>query len=54
MVLIQKPEISLANDGANPVTLTFKLIKAATNPTGMSSTYPYIEVVNTLATSLLA
>jgi|688.fasta_scaffold73921_2 hypothetical protein len=54
MVLIQKPEINLANDGANPVTLTFKLTKPSANPTGMSSTYPYIEVVNTLSTSLLA
>ena len=54
MILIQKPEINLANDGANPVTLTFKLLKAASNPTGMSSTYPYIEVINTLSTSLLA
>lgn len=54
MVLIQKPEIPLSNPGANPVTLTFKLVKAASNPTGMSSTYPYVEVINTLATSLLA
>lgn len=53
MILIQKPEINLANDGANPMTLTFRLVRAATNPTGMSSTFPYIELVNTLATTLL-
>lgn len=54
MVLVTKPDVALSNPGANPVTLTFKLLKASTNPTGMSSTYPYITVVNGLSTSLLA
>jgi len=52
--LIQEPNYSLSQPGINPVTLTWKLSKAASNPTGMSYTYPYVEIINTKTTQLLA
>ena len=52
--LIQKPKYDPVSPGVNNVTLTFKLVQAAANPTGMSSTYPYFVITNTQATSLLA
>jgi hypothetical protein len=36
--------------GRNSETITFKALKAATNPTGMVSTYPYLRIVNAKAT----
>lgn len=52
--LVQKPDWQLGSPGRNPTTLNFTLVKASANPTGMSSTYPYFEIINTRATSLLA
>lgn len=52
--LIQEPQYALTAPGINPVTLTYKISKAASNPTGMSSTYPYFEIINTKSTQLLA
>lgn len=54
MLLVTEPQYALTDPGTNTLALNFRLLKAAANPTGMSNTYPYFEVVNTLATSLLA
>lgn len=54
MQLISAPSYAVAAAGVNPVSYTFKLSKAASNPTGMSSTYPYFELINSLSTSYLA
>lgn len=54
MKIITKPSHPTSSPGRNPLTITFQLLKANANPTGMSSTYPYFEIVNTRTTSLLA
>ncbi len=55
MLLITEPQYNLTDQGTNAVSLEFRLLKAASAPTGMTgSTYPYFEIVNTLTTSLLA
>lgn len=47
MKLIEMPGYSVTDPGTNPLTLVFKLMAASANPTGMNSTLPYIELVNT-------
>lgn len=54
MRLINTPEYNLSSTGLNGPTLTFEILKASANPTGMSSTYPYFETTNGIAVSLLA
>lgn len=54
MLLIQEPQYALTSEGTNPLTMTFKIILATSNPTGMSSPYPYFEVINGQSTTLLA
>jgi hypothetical protein len=54
IMLLKEPNYALVSPGINAVSLDFKLTKAASNPTGMSSTYPYFELINNLSTSLLA
>lgn len=54
MQLVTEPQYPITSEGVNPVTLTFKLLYTSSAPTGMSSTYPYITIVNGLSTSLLA
>ena len=54
MQLIKAPKYDLQSDGMNNVTYTFSISKATSNPTGMSSTMPYFELVNQLSTSYLA
>lgn len=54
MLLVTEPQYAVTANGVNALTLNFRLLKASANPTGMSSTYPYFEIVNTLSTSLLA
>jgi hypothetical protein len=55
MLLVTEPQYALTDQGTNALSMEFRLLKAATTPTGMSgSTYPYFEIVNTLSTSLLA
>ena len=54
MLLVQEPNYQLASEGVNPLTLTYRIMEATANPTGMSSTRPYFEITNTLSTSLLA
>jgi len=54
MQLLKEPVYAATETGMNPVTLEFRALKASSNPTGFSSTYPYFEITNTLSTSLLA
>lgn len=55
MLLVTEPQYALTDQGTNTLSMEFRLLKAATTPTGMSgSTYPYFEIVNGLSTSLLA
>lgn len=54
LLLTEEPKYALTSPGVNPVTMTFKVIGATANPTGMSSFYPYFEIINGLSTSLLA
>jgi len=54
MQLIQAPDYGITAPGVNPLTLTFKISKADSNPTGMSSTYPYFTITNLKSASLLA
>lgn len=54
LLLVQEPQYSLSSDGINTLGLNFNIAVAAANPTGMTSTYPYFEITNGLATSLLA
>lgn len=46
MVLVETPSYDLSSAGLNPQSLTFDLIEAASNPTGMSDTTPYAAVLN--------
>lgn len=54
MVLVTEPQYALTDQGTNTLALNFRVLKAATDPSGMSSSYPYFEIINTLSTSLLA
>lgn len=54
MILVQEPQYALTSEGINALTLSFRILAATANPTGMSSTYPYFEIINGLSTSLLA
>lgn len=54
MKLIDPPDYSVTEAGFNTVTLNFNLYAAAANPTGMSSTYPYIELINDRSTTYIA
>ncbi len=54
MQIISAPSYAVVSAGVNPVTYVFKITKADSNPTGMSSTYPYFELVNSLSTGYLA
>lgn len=52
--LVEDPQFTYANPGINEFVITFDAMERSANPTGMSSTMPYFEIINTLATSLLA
>lgn len=54
MMLVTAPQYSVTSEGVNAVTLTYQIVQATANPTGMSSTLPYFEIINALSTSLLA
>jgi hypothetical protein len=47
MKLIEDPQYNITNPGLNPHILTFEILKADANPTGMSYTLPYFELTNT-------
>jgi hypothetical protein len=52
--ILQSPDYPLTSGGNNPLTVVFTAMVAASNPTGMISTYPYIRVQNDRSTSFLA
>lgn len=54
MKIIDQPGHSVTDTGQNPLSITFNCLVAASNPTGLNSTYPYFEIINTTSTSLLA
>lgn len=53
MVLVQEPQYAITSPGVNPLTLNFKIIAAAAAPTGMTSVYPYMDIINTRSANLL-
>lgn len=44
--VVVDPTGDKTNTTENPYSVTFKALVASANPTGMSDTYPYVEVVN--------
>jgi hypothetical protein len=54
LLLVTEPQYSVTSEGTNTLGLNFNVAKAGSNPTGMSSTYPYFEITNGLSNSLLA
>jgi hypothetical protein len=54
MKMVQAPTYNVTDAGFNTVTLNFIIMQGATNPTGMNSTLPYLEVVNGRATNYIA
>lgn len=52
--IIEQPSRDFTGVGFNEHGVNFKLFKAGSAPTGMSSEYPYFEITNEIATSLLA
>lgn len=54
MKLINAPDFSNSDVGINPVTLTFKILAAESNPTGMSSTLPYVGLLNERSSAYLS
>ncbi len=51
LLLVGEPQYAPTGEGVNPLTLNFNIAVAGSNPTGMTSVYPYFEITNTLATS---
>ena len=54
MILSEPPVYNPVSPGINQVVLNFGIFGATANPTGMTSFYPYFEIINQLSTSLLA
>jgi hypothetical protein len=52
--LVDTPDFSLASAGLNPVSLTFDVLDAAANPTGMTETRPYLDITNERAAAYVA
>lgn len=52
--IVNQPEYAIEEAGTNDLTVVFDCLVASANPTGMGSKYPYFEVINGTATSLLA
>jgi hypothetical protein len=52
--LTSEPKADIQSEANNPVQLVFECVKATANPTGMTSTYPYFEIINNLITSFIA
>jgi hypothetical protein len=53
MKLVQAPQYNVTDSGYNSVTLNFVIMQASANPTGMSSTLPYVELINTKSTNYI-
>lgn len=54
MKLIQAPVYNITDGGFNSVTLNFVLLEGSTNPTGMNSPSPYLEVINGRSTNYIS
>lgn len=54
MVQVGEPNYAITSEGVNEVTVTYRIVDAGSNPTGMNSTKPYFEFINTRSTSFLA
>ena len=54
MKIISSPSIESSNPGNNPLTIEFECLVAASNPTGMISTYPYFRIACSRSTGFLA
>lgn len=54
MKIVEDPQYNIGGPFLNPHTITFECLQATSNPTGMSSTYPYFEITNTRSTTLIA
>jgi len=52
--IVSDPQYNLSTPGVNEHVVVFQALVASTNPTGMPSTYPFIEVTNDRATRYLA
>ncbi len=52
--IVDAPSWGPSQVGRNPLSLTYQIARPTANPTGWTDSYPYFEIVNTLATSLLA
>ena len=50
----EDPQYAPGNPGFNPHVVVFDMLKRTSSPTGMNDSYPYIDIVNDLSTSLLA
>ena len=51
--LVQAPQYNVTDSGYNEVSLSFMILQASANPTGMSSTLPYVEITNTKTTNYI-
>lgn len=49
--VVNDPSNPTSSAGRNPLIVTFEVLKASANPTGMESTYPYVEIYNLEADS---
>lgn len=54
MVLVDTPSFGLSSPGLNSYGLNFDLVEASANPTGMSDTTPYANVINERTTAYVA
>jgi hypothetical protein len=51
---IVTPDYTVSDPGNNTKTVVFKILAAASNPTGMSSTLPYVEFTNEKSSAYIA
>jgi hypothetical protein len=54
LLLLETPDYGLSDPNINPTTLTFKILEASSNPTGMGDTKPYFEIINARSTAYVA
>lgn len=51
--IVEDPEHNITGPGIDPQTVVFEALQATASPSGMSSVYPYLELVNTRSTTYL-
>lgn len=54
LIAVDSPTTEASNAGVNPQSVTYKGLVAASNPTGMSNTYPYVTILNGNSAAILA